>query len=396
VATDDCFVKFDQAFAKLEADLNTPGADLREFEEAFSQIDRHLDARPASPVEPAPEAAAPLIPTPATTRSLIAESTVAMPATAIPDDAPAVATAPVAGATPTVEAPTVMLAASRGSASALVPYEVDELWRKPSGGGTPLERLVVMLQNLLWLESALQARAARGLDRFRSTQLAEVFSDARQVCADFDLPTARVRAEFALAALDAERLDLLAAEIAQLLRHVRHDLQSCSIWPIARGRVWTFTATLDERTSKSFPSAVPDIAEGGRAAGFGLHHAAVFHMLRAAECGRRALASAARLQPSESDAPDWASTCALLHTRLADLTNWPAGPARKAAKTFFSAALDDARVLQEAHLRLTSGGAFDEVHVILVVNTTRTFLARVAGSVSELADAQLTRQHFGA
>jgi hypothetical protein len=65
---DDCFARFEEAFARLEANSGgadhtheqrsqpAAAADLSEFEEAFSNIDRQLEAQPLSPVQSSPAA----------------------------------------------------------------------------------------------------------------------------------------------------------------------------------------------------------------------------------------------------------------------------------------------------------------------------------------------------
>lgn len=374
--TDDCFERFDEAFARLEADLESsaatvtvtpseppptaPAADLSDFEEAFNNIDRHLGA--ASPV-----------PAGGTTRGNLA---LVPPSAALAEPAPAAAlpepARPAALASP-----------------------VEELWRHAGGGGTPLERLVQTMQNLLWLQRAINTRSARVADRVTFEEVSGVFADARQLCVDFDLPTARVRADFALTTLEGDRLDSLAAEIGELVRHIRHDLQSCSIWPIPKGRVWAFSLALGERAQRAFPSAVADVAEGGRCAGFGFHSASVFHMLRAAGYGMRALAVAARGKGAGTGAPTWPSTIVMVEARLAEVRRWPASGSKAAATAFYTAVLHDARTLHDADCRVASGGTFDEHHTLAIVHGARALLTRLADHVTEQQELPLTKKEFG-
>jgi hypothetical protein len=367
--TDDCFTKFDRAFARLEADLDPLQSDLSEFEEAFTIIDQRLDARSAA-------------------------STDMDPATAAPPSAVLAAPLPSVAPEPAVETPQPTAPAAAPQPPALRSGEIEELWRRPNGGGTPLERLVVAIQNLLWLQRAIESRALPAGERVGWNDVAQVFADARQLCVDFDLPTARVRAEFALAALDIDRLDLLATEIAQLIRHMRHDLQACAIWPLARRTLWTFTTTIDDRAAQAFPSAVADVKQGGRCAGFGLYPAAVFHMLRAANCGRRALAPALRLRARDAEPVTFEGTVALLERRLAELSSWTAGPARAAAKAYFNTALTHARLLHEVERRIASDGPADEQYALAVLNTTLAFLNHIASDVAEGCAVELSRAYF--
>ena len=66
--------------------------------------------------------------------------------------------------------------------------------------------------------------------------IARLLADTRQLCADLELPTARVRVEFAVLTLESEHFDKLASEIDELVRHVRHDLRFCAIAPGRRLR----------------------------------------------------------------------------------------------------------------------------------------------------------------
>jgi hypothetical protein len=370
---DDCFARFDEAFSKLEAELSAADApqnataasvplDLSEYEEAFTNIDRQLAAHAPSEPAVAPEAPPPAVAvTPRPNLALVAP----------PLAAPTEPARPVPERT----------------------VDSDELWRRPAGGGTPLERLVTTIQNLLWLQRVVHSRSARLAERIRLQQVAELFGDARQMCVEFDLQTARVRADFAIASLDEDRLDRLVTDIGELVRHIRHDLRSCTISPVPRSRAWVIDASLDARTAKAFPSAAADVAAGGTCAGFGLQAAAVFHMLRAAEHGRRRLAIALHATAFDAGATDWGTTITALEHRLADAVRW-SGPAKTAATGFYHALANDARLLHDAQRKLNAGDGFDEHHALAVLQTARAFLDRLAQFVSESQQRPLTQTDF--
>lgn len=363
--TDDCFAAFDEAFARMEAGFESatsasgaartaPAADFSDYEEAFTQIDRQLGA------------------------------------TSLPQ--PGVG---VRGNLALVSSPTATLAEPSLEKS-VAPPAVEELWRRANGVGTPLERLVETMQNLLWLQRAIHSRSVRMVDHVKYEEVSAVFSDARQLCVDFDLPTARVRAAFALAALEENRVDSLAVEISELVRHIRHDLQSCSIWPIAQGRMWAFSLSPGERAQRAFPSVASDVAEGGRCAGFGFNSASVFHLLRAAACGSRALETAAGGRRAAAERPSWTSTIGLVEAQLAEVSRWPAGAARTAATTFYTSVLNDARTLHDAECRLASGASFEEPQTLAIIDTSRDFLTRLADYVTESQAQPLGEQDFAA
>jgi len=362
-ASDGCFARLDEAFARLEeepapsgsraaAQRSETAADLTDFEEAFTSIDQQLGGALPERMAAGPRGNLVLVP----------------PAPAMADEPPrAAATASLGG---------------------------EELWRRPSGAGTPLERLVNTMQNLMWLQRAIHSRSPRVADRIEFDEVAEIVSEARQLCADFDLQTACVRADFALTALEKDRLDLMAAEIGELVRHIRHDLKSCSIWPISKGRGWAFGLSLGERAHRAFPSAGVDLAEGGRCAGFGFHSASVFHLLRAAAYGMRALAAAARGKGVAVATPEWAATIAMVEARLAEARGWPASEAKTTATSFYEAVLNDARTLHDAQCRIATGGIFDEHHALAIVQAARAFLTRLADHVVERQERPLTKKDF--
>jgi hypothetical protein len=207
-----------------------------------------------------------------------------------------------------------------------------------------------------------------------------------------------VRADFALAALDNETLDTLGAEVTELVRHIRHDLQSCSIWPIARNRVWSFSLALNEKAAAAFPSAGSDIAEGGRCFGFGRYSAAVFHMLRAADPGVRALARAANATAAAAhDGADWAPLLTLVDARVSVISTWPVGPARAAALEFFQGALSEARGLHDAARKLANASAtatLEEHQALHVCHTTKDLLVRLSERVTESHRRTLGKRDF--
>lgn len=359
--TDECFARFDEAFAKLEKELDAthepakqPSRSLKEYDDAFSQIDRQL----AEHRVPGP------------------------PGTSRPVNLSLVPPAPLSGA-------------ERAEMAALSPIAPqDELWA-PAASGTPLERLVGTVQSLLWLLRAIQTAGAGGSERVRVEDVSRVFSDARQLCADFDLPTARVRADFALSALEEDRLDHVAHEVAELVRHIRHDLRSCSIWPIPRRSVWAFSVSLGETATRAFPSSSNEIAEAGRCLGFGFYGAAAFHLMRAAAPGMRALACAAGAPLNAQEPADWATLVTVIEGRLAKVARWPAGLARTAAHEFYSSVLSDARLFQSVAQKLPTPAVVIEEHLASALyQTTHAFLTRLSARMTETQGCALTRRDF--
>ena len=385
-SSDDCFAEFDEALTDPKCDLRAPRtgpqeptpADLNEYEDAFELIDRQLAACVAAPAEgdantqtAGAAAAQPVI------LEAAAESNHKATRLAL--------VAPIAAA---------ITVAARAAAREYSDTDAGELWQRPEDGGTPLERLVGAVQNLLWIERAVQARNGKMAERARWEQIAGVFSDVRRLCDEFGLASACVRAEFALKAFENDRLDVLTGEVSELIRHIRHDLHTCSVVPVSREHVWALDLTVDAPATLAFPLAHIEVAEAGRCIALGLHSAAAFHFLRAAECGRRPLARAVRFNLDDSEATDWTTTVTALQARMVNLRGWPAGPARKAVKAFLGALLRDARELEEAARRLTEGTTFQECHATATWYAARDFLTRAAERVCEDRETLLAADEF--
>lgn len=363
---EDWFARFDTAYEQLEGDLDAAGpaasqpapASLAEFDRAFDEIDRQMagqdtESRPESQLD-----------------AWVATETalVARPAPPPSEAAPALRR----------------------------PRFDDELWQL-NAESTPLETLVGTVHNLACLRRALgEPEQAAGL---RARTVLDLFARARQVSVDFELPTAKVRADFALAAAEDGCVERLDIEIAELVRHIRHDLQGCSIWPIARERVWAFSNELDERVHRHFPGAVPDMVEGGRCLGFGCHDAAVFHLVRASRIGLRALGRA--LSPRRSEGTEHrivASTLQLIDAHRRQVSRWPAGADRDGARRFFDAIAAPVRALEDAERRLETHAAtdaFDEAQASAVWRAARDLLTTLADrGIDEHGDGRLTKRSF--
>jgi hypothetical protein len=284
--------------------------------------------------------------------------------------------------------------AARAAARECTETDVGELWQRPVDGGTPLARFVGGVQNLLWIERAVHARNGKMAERARWEQIEDVFNDVRRLCNEFGLASATVRADFAIEAFQNDKLDVLSGEISELIRHIRHDLHTCAVVPVRREHVWGLELTLDAAAARAFPFAPLEVAEAGRCIALGMHSAAAFHFLRAADYGRRPVARAIRFTVSEPEAADWTATVTALQARTAGLTGWPAGPARKAVKAFLGALLRDAREMEATQRKLTEGVTFQECHATATWYAARDFLMRAAERVCDDRETLLTADEF--
>jgi hypothetical protein len=388
--TDECLTRLDDAFAKLEyglaaaqrrEDSAAPDAavDYAEIEEALDRIDQQLNGASSDTPEPEP---------PARVQACKPSSPIVVGASDAPAlEAPARVTLALVATPPAAAVEPALAAGETGD-------ELEALWDKREEGTTALERLVGTLQNLLWLQRAINSQSTKVAQHMRWERVAGVLDDARELCEEFDLSTARVRAKFALDAFESDRLELLAVEVAELLRHIHHDLRSCTMLPIPQPRASMLGLALDAPTAEAFPTSAIEVADAGRCMALGLYGAAVFHLLRAAEPGRVALARAVRVNAQSPEATDWARTIVCLQKRVDALRRWPAGPARKAAKDFLATMLSDARGLDDVWRRVGEGEIFQQCHAEATWLTTRHFLNAASERVSEAADTLLTADDF--
>lgn len=248
------------------------------------------------------------------------------------------------------------------------------------------------VEDLLHLVGGVAARGVDALAGSAFEDAALVVAEARRIAAELDLPSARVRAEFATTAVEARAVEQLAIELPELLRHLRHDLRSCSIWPIPRSRAWALGLALDERTARVFPSSVPEVREAGRCLAAGLSAAAVLHLLRAA---RPALRTLVAMTGSTGGRPASLESAAIaaLQALVDEADRWPAGPAREGAVAFHAEMLAHVRILQDASERLSAARVgLDEAYAAMVWQATRDLLTALAARAADIGTRAIERE----
>lgn len=264
---------------------------------------------------------------------------------------------------------------------------------QPSSGGRRLDRALAVLEAL----SDLRVRLGAPLTPALRAETTRVLAETAALCAEMGLATAAVRAEFATAALGRDGQAGPAHEVDELIRHLRHDLATWSIWPVSSSRAWTLALRLPPEVETAFPSARGDIAEAGVCLGLSRHGAALFHLTRAGRRGVRALAMAA--DAAEAPAARRAGDdrlVAIVEARVRDVEAWPAGAARTHALAFFGEGLDDARALGEWARRLDPDAAppVEERDVLSALATVTRLLTRLAGRVDDRHDRTLGKRDF--
>jgi hypothetical protein len=113
--------------------------------------------------------------------------------------------------------PPVQIQAARASVSVIKP-------RRARRTAVTFDDVFDVLENLTVVRRRNRLSEERHL-------VARLLADTRQLCADLDLQSARVRVEFAVLTLENHHFDRLPNELDELARHIRYDLRFCSLAP---------------------------------------------------------------------------------------------------------------------------------------------------------------------
>jgi hypothetical protein len=364
------------------------GQPMEEYAEAFDLLDAQLAGRAARTLEDQPVI-------PASLSALDERLTADAPTAAIPGrevgDSPMVSVSPPpAIPEPAPSAPSsepVEPAPLGGPQPLPAPMPVAAVVVSDSRGANLLDLLLTTLHNLSTIQRELQGSPAPSEDRVSIDTVRTVLEQVIALCDEFRLQTARVRVDFAVAALQAGQRGALSKEIDELVRHLRHDLQACTVIPVPAERMWSLSVVLDDVTAGVFPSARTELAEAGLCFSLARYSAAAFHLLRAADPALRALASATdprRGRTKERDVLNGAALLNLLEARLDRAERSPNSADSDQGVDFLDTVLIDVRRIQEAE-RLLTRGPLDQQQVLTLYHATRDLLARVAAPLSKPA-----------
>jgi len=154
------------------------------------------------------------------------------------------------------------------------------------------------------------------------------------------------------------------------------------------------TKPFGNQVYQAFPSARQDLTNAGTAFAVELYTASVFHLMRSAEYGLRALAwdrrvktltKAGRAYPL--DLATWEDILRELDPEVAKIANWPRtkGQIRTQAMEFYGTAVEEIRGFKDAwrnHVMHTRGNYIREDAVQLISHVQR-FMTTLASRVSE-------------
>jgi hypothetical protein len=191
--------------------------------------------------------------------------------------------------------------------------------------------------------------------------------------------------------------DELVQELEVLLQAVDDDIRMEYFFHYRRDRGLLVLMWPGEwaATTGAFPSARGEIGEGIDC--FGLEHyaASVFHMMRVAEIGMRALARERKVSfpkyPLEW--AEWEHVIDQIGSKAREATNgmWR-GPQRDAAQAFYTAAVAQLRAFKETRNRIMHmRGNFDELDARRAINQVRDFMNGLSAKIGEKTKTPIRR-----
>jgi hypothetical protein len=140
-------------------------------------------------------------------------------------------------------------------------------------------------------------------------------------------------------------------------------------------------------TIAAFPSAVTEIEEGIDCYGLEHNAACIFHMMRVAELGMRALAREREVSfPNHPlEWAEWENVIDQIDSKAKVATaGMSRGPQRDAARAFYTAAVAQLRAFKETRNRIMHmRGSFDELDAQRAMNQVRDFMNGLSAKIGE-------------
>ncbi len=147
-------------------------------------------------------------------------------------------------------------------------------------------------------------------------------------------------------------------------------------------------------TFKGFPSAQYDIEQGVDCYACEHNTAAVFHFMRVAEHGLRALARERKVKLPRGrkiEWEDWSGVLVGIRKKVDQLANRPRGPARDAALEFYRGALGEFEAFKDAYRNnvMHARKSYDELEALGAMTHVRGFMERLASRIDENPKKQI-------
>lgn len=225
-------------------------------------------------------------------------------------------------------------------------------------------------------------------DRFREETSADLQSFANR-CDALDLRASVAVARGAVMLLKPDPLPVQPGVLLGRVTALRHaivaelsEVRFASV-PFEKVRYFAQADLFGLSVSAAFPEAKEDIKDGGDALALGLDTAAVFHLMRVAELGLRALAKKARVTVKKTPI-DWADARALIEAirkkKVVPIEAKHRGPKKDAELEFWRGALGEAEAFKDAYRNpvMHARRRFNEFEAANILVHVRAFMQRLA------------------
>lgn len=222
-----------------------------------------------------------------------------------------------------------------------------------------VDSLSYILAELVAGESTIsQHRKTRGdftADAERLVAIAPILSEAEVVCRAIGFVESLETVEIAKAWFHEKNKQRTGSAIENELRHIRHaivkELQKRKFISVLPDRVHLFKQPhlFGEPVHQAFPSARYDIEEAGNCLAIEANTAAVFHLMRVAEHGLRALAYDRRVKIPKGkviDLATWEEIIRQLEVAEHAISGYPKTNAREAQFVFYHGAMMEVRAFK--------------------------------------------------
>jgi hypothetical protein len=224
------------------------------------------------------------------------------------------------------------------------------------------------------------------------TNIKENLPDLARLCAGLQLVQSQKRVLRVIEKLEAElTLDEIRIHLSTLRDIIHDEGHERYIFHIdpRKGEVLFRAPDRWQDVKRQFPSAKPDIASALNCYMFDENTACVFHLMRIAEHGLRALARERRVSIPKRplEWANWRDIIRAIGQKSEAIANRRAGPARDAALEFYRGSLGEFEAFKDTYRNnvMHSRKTYDEREADSALFHVREFMTRLASKIDENA-----------
>lgn len=221
----------------------------------------------------------------------------------------------------------------------------------------------------------------------------EMLEVLANLCATLELVASRKRVARVEALLkSAPTIVELYHSLLSLDETVEDELAErwCYLYPPPK---WKLLASINadwESVLKAFPSAKEDVFDGVDCFGCGKNTASVFHMMRVAEYGLRAVAHERKIKLGKGKPIEWGTWGEVLvglEGATKELAKLKAGPVKDAALEFYSGVRGEMIAFKDVYRNnvMHTRRAYSEADAFRAINQVHDFMDRVSSKLTEHA-----------